>query len=92
MEFLDLKLLGTLLGPVMHYSENLSINTMTKTFASKLISQGRIEQGNLSKTAKNFHFGGNFITISISVLNFSTDQLKKQQFFTHDIPQCNIFF
>ena len=33
------------------------LNTMTETFASKLLSQGSIELDNLSKNAKNFRFG-----------------------------------
>ena len=50
---------------------------MTKTFASKLLSQGSIEQGNLSKNANNFCFMGNLKEILISVLNFSTKSAEK---------------
>ena len=32
------------------------LNTMTKTFPSKLLSQGSIEQDNLSKNAKSVRF------------------------------------
>ena len=34
------------------------LNTMTKTFTSKLLSQGSIEQDKLSTNAKKFRFGG----------------------------------
>ena len=50
---------------------------MTKAFASKLLSQASIEQGNLSKNAKNFSFFGKLIKISISVLNFRTESAEK---------------
>ena len=35
-----------------------SLNTMTKTFATKWPSQGSMEQDNLSKNANNFRFWG----------------------------------
>ena len=50
---------------------------MTKTFASNLLSQGSIEQDNLSKNAKKFSFLENLIKISISVLNFGTESTEK---------------
>ena len=34
------------------------LNTITKTFTSKLLSQGSIEQDKLSTNAKKFRFGG----------------------------------
>ena len=50
---------------------------MTKTFASKLLSQGNIEQDKLSANAKIFLFLGNLIKISISVLTFITKSAEK---------------
>ena len=76
MEFLDLKASG---GFTEWYTiqKIFPLNTMTKAFASKLLSQASIEQDNLSKNAKNFSFFGKLIKISISVLNFRTESAEK---------------
>ena len=43
---------------VMHYSKIFPLNSMTKTFASKLLSQDSIEQHKLLTNAKMFYFWG----------------------------------
>ena len=53
------------------------LNTITKNFASKLLSQGSTELDNLSKNAKKFPFSGNLVKRSISALNFSTESAEK---------------
>ena len=57
VKFLDLKLSGKFTERYTN-QKIFPLNTITKTFASKLLSQGSIEQDNLSKNAKNFRFGG----------------------------------
>ena len=57
MEFLDLKVPGGF-TKWCTTQKIFRLDTMTKTFASKLLSQDSIEQDNLSKKAKNFPFWG----------------------------------
>ena len=52
-------------------------NTTTKTLPSKLLSQGSNEQNKLSTNSKKTSFLGNWIKISISVVNFSTESAAK---------------
>ena len=54
---------------------------MTKKFASNLLTQGSIEQDNLSKKCEKFLFLGNLIKISILVLNLSTKSGEKPMLF-----------
>ena len=64
---------------------------MSKTFTSKLLSQGSIEQEKLPTNAKNFCFGGgfnkniNFSTKFQCWIGWKTNNLKLL------IPHCNIY-
>ena len=60
----------------VHHSENFSVNTMKKYFASNLLSQGSNERDYLLKDVKNSVLG-----MFNKNMNFSTEQLKQQQQF-----------
>ena len=67
------------------------LNTMTKTFTSKLLSQGHIEQNKLSTNAKKFRFGGfnkniNFRSKFQYWIGWKTNNLRLV------ISHCNISF